>query len=74
MGIMEVSTPLFWDSVQRRQRNGERFGQAVFNTAYGLYPDIVGEVAHTSWDPYYNDERVNKFLSGLAGRLAQPDK
>lgn len=61
--------PLFWQSVARRQMNGERFGQAVFNTAYGMFPDEVGEVVATQWDPFYNDERVNEFLARLENRL-----
>jgi hypothetical protein len=65
----DLFPPMFWIAVQRRQTEGQRFGQAVFNTAQGLFPDLVGEIVATEWDPFYNDERVDKFLSGLRNRL-----
>lgn len=61
--------PDFWKSVKRRQENGERYGQAVFNSAHGLFPNEVGEIVATEWDPYYDDSRVKKFLDGLYKRL-----
>lgn len=62
---------MFWNAVQRRQDNGQRFGQAVFNTAYGLYPHEVNEVRATQWDPFYDDARVDQFLLGLWNRINQ---
>ncbi|AXQ63468.1 hypothetical protein SEA_COMRADE_235 [Streptomyces phage Comrade] len=65
----DLFSPIFWKSVANRQANGERYGQAVFNSAYGLFPNEVGEMVATELDPFYDDSRVKLFLAGLTDRL-----
>lgn len=67
--VNELFSAIFWKSVAKRQENGERYGQAVFNSAYGLFPNEVGEIVATELDPFYNDSRVKRFLDGLVYRL-----
>lgn len=67
--VNDLFSPIFWKSVANRQANGERYGQAVFNSAYGLFPNEVGEIVATELDPFYNDSRVKAFLAGLTNRL-----
>jgi hypothetical protein len=66
----DLLSPIFWKSVANRQENGERYGQAVFNSAYGLFPNEVGEVVATELDPFYDDSRVKNFLTGLVNRIS----
>ncbi len=68
--VNELYSPIFWKSVSNRQNNGERYGQAVFNTAYGLFPNEVGEMVATELDPFYNDGRVKFFLHELTNKIA----
>ncbi|AXH68919.1 hypothetical protein SEA_SPARKLEGODDESS_240 [Streptomyces phage SparkleGoddess] len=67
--VNDLFSPIFWKSVANRQANGERYGQAVFNSAYGLFPNEVGEMVATELDPFYDDSRVKLFLAGLTNRL-----
>lgn len=41
---------------------GLRFGQAVFNTVYELWPVVAKRYRATELDPYYHDNRVNRFI------------
>ena len=66
----DLFSPIFWKSVKNRQENGERYGQAVFNSAYGLFPNEVGKMVATELDPFYNDSRVKNFLADLTNQLS----
>jgi hypothetical protein len=65
----ELYSPDFWKSVAKRQQNGERYGQAVFNSAYGLFPDEAGSMVATDPDPFYNDSQVKAFLDELYNKI-----
>lgn len=46
--------------------NGQiRYGQAVFNVAYSLYPEAVNKLRNTKFDCFYEDSKVDKFLLEL---------
>lgn len=54
-----------------KEGNGTvRYGQAIYNTLYSVWPDlaenIVGDIM---LDPYYDDEKVNDCLVYLQGRF-----
>lgn len=42
-----------------------RYGQAVFNAAYQLYPWPTDQLRATEYDPFYDDDRVDKFIDRL---------
>lgn len=42
-----------------------RYGQAVFNAAYHLYPVYANMLRTTKYDPFYEDSRVNAFIEEL---------
>lgn len=67
--ISELYGKGFWLSVSMRQKNGERYGQAVFNSAYGLFPDEAGTMVATELDPFHNDTRVKEFLDALTTKI-----
>jgi len=69
--VNSLFSPLFWKSVARRQEDGERYGQAVFNSAYGLFPEEVGELVATELDPFYNDGVVKLFLAALTSKIGE---
>ena len=48
-----------------------RYGQAIFNTAYKMYPDAVDKLRGTDLDCFYRDEKVDKFLDALADLLLE---
>lgn len=42
-----------------------RYGQAVFNEAYILYPNETDQLRGTEFDCFYRDDKVNIFLEKL---------
>lgn len=42
-----------------------RYGQAIFNIAYKMYPDVVNNLRGTDFDCFYRDENVDKFFNAL---------
>lgn len=42
-----------------------RYGQAIFNAAYEMYPESTNRLRNTKYDCFYNDDRVNDFLTEL---------
>jgi hypothetical protein len=47
-----------------------RYGQAVFNVAYRIWPDAVDTLRGSyEFDPFYNSGRVPVFLDELERRL-----
>lgn len=57
----------FYKRLEKIQQENShyRYGQAVFNTAYELYPNIAQEYCGTCIDPFHNDNRVNDFINAL---------
>lgn len=43
----------------------ERNGQAVFNAAYLVCPREVDSLRGTKYDPFYDDARIDAFLTQL---------
>lgn len=42
-----------------------RYGQAIFNAAYAMFPNATNKLRNTKYDCYYHDERVVDFLTEL---------
>lgn len=42
-----------------------RYGQAIFNTAYAMFPYATNQLRNTQYDCYYDDSKVNDFLTQL---------
>lgn len=64
----------FWIGVSYRQEvEGQRFGQAVFNTADYFWPQHVRPLAGSSYDPFYNDSKVLEFLTVVLERITRPE-
>lgn len=48
-----------------------RYGQAIFNVAYKMYPNAVNKLRGTDLDCFYQDEKVDKFLNTLENLLLE---
>jgi hypothetical protein len=48
-----------------------RYGQAIFNVAYKMYPNAVNKLRGTDLDCFYQDEKVDKFLNALENLLLE---
>lgn len=55
----------FREAVANRQRNGERYGQAVYNCAYELFPEEVNQLGGSNVDPFYSSGMVRDFIRSL---------
>ena len=42
-----------------------RYGQAIFNAAFEMFPNATDKLRNTKYDCYYHDERVTDFLTEL---------
>lgn len=42
-----------------------RYGQAIFNAAFVMFPYATNKLRNTEYDCYYHDDRVNDFLTKL---------
>ena len=42
-----------------------RYGQAIFNVAYAMFPRATNKLRNTEYDCYYHDDRINDFLTQL---------
>jgi hypothetical protein len=47
------------------QPRGMRTGQAYFNAAYALWPQVVDRICGTNLDPFYDDANLPKFFAYL---------
>ena len=48
-----------------REHPNIRFGQAIYNVAYDMFPDEVEDICNTEFDCFYHDDLVDKFLGRL---------
>lgn len=44
---------------------GMRKGQALFNAAVSVIPELVEELVGTEVDPFYDDSRISAFLTAI---------
>lgn len=44
---------------------GMRTGQAYFNAAYDLWPEVVNRIRGTGLDPFYDDANLPAFFAYL---------
>lgn len=56
------------EAARRSALGPERFGQALFNVAYGRWPAIVNNLRGSSADPFHNDSAADCFLAALGRR------
>lgn len=42
-----------------------RYGQAIFNAAFEMFPLATNKLRSTEYDCFYHDDRVTKFLTKL---------
>ena len=42
-----------------------RYGQAIFNAAFEMFPNATNQLRNTKYDCYYHDDRVIEFLNQL---------
>lgn len=42
-----------------------RYGQAIFNAAYEMFPNTVNKLCNTNYNCYYDDNKVTEFLNQL---------
>jgi hypothetical protein len=54
----------FWNAVAVRQREGQRKGQAIYNTAHLAY-DRARWLGGSDCDPFYDDSKIGEFLEEL---------
>jgi hypothetical protein len=67
----DLYSPEFWAIVASKVREGQRKGQAVFNTAAEFHHKEAGELTGTVFDPFYQDAKVSAFLEKLADILTR---
>jgi len=56
---------LYWGVVDRRMRQGERLGQAVFNEALMRWPEIAERYRGSEIDPFYTNRNIPAFLAAV---------
>lgn len=39
-----------------------RYGQAVFNTMFELYPDVAQKYCGSKYDPFHDNTKINIFI------------
>jgi hypothetical protein len=67
----DLFSPEFWAIVSSKQREGQRKGQAIFNTAYDMFPQEVRYLDGSLYDPFYDDRKIGEFLERLVDRLTR---
>ena len=50
---------------QQREQPQLRFGQALFNSAYDLFPDECNQLRSSQYDCFYQNEHCAMFLNQL---------
>jgi hypothetical protein len=64
----------------RSKNPSQRYGQAIFNAAYSLYPELADQLRGGSVDPFYQNENVTLFLQemsqsdGVCHRMEKPSE
>lgn len=61
----------FWTLVRAKQRQGQRYGQAVANTAFFFWPEHSRQLDGSLYDPFYQDDKVSEFLERLADLITR---
>ncbi len=54
--------------VEKRPKEWRR-GQAYFNYAYEMFPEVVDEIRGTDRDCFYRNDRIGIFLEELNSKL-----
>ncbi len=62
----DLFSPAFWEIVASKQREGQRYGQAVFNTTHEFHQEEARALTGSVCDPFYRDDNVKAFLTKLA--------
>lgn len=67
----ELFSPEFWAVVASKQREGQRKGQAIFNTAFSFFQTETRMLDGSVFDPFHQDSRIPVFLEKLADLLTR---
>ena len=67
----DLFSPEFWALVSAKQRQEQRYGQAVANTAFYFFPEFTRQLDGSIYDPFYDDNRVPAFLERLADHITR---
>jgi hypothetical protein len=59
------------NSLSLQDKTNFRFGQAVFNCAYKLYPKEVGLLTTTDFDCFHDNNKVFIFIDELNKQLKE---
>ena len=54
--------------------NPLRVGQELFNELYDKFPDIASEITGADFDPFYDDDNIPAFLSGLLSKYVEEEE
>lgn len=46
---------------EKKQDGHQRDGQALMNALYSVNPDLYQEITGTDADPFYDDNKIEKF-------------
>lgn len=52
----------FYALVRKRQAEGQRYGQAVFNVAWNVWPDVAMKAKDEGIDPFNDDSKADEFM------------
>ena len=63
---MDMNELFILSQKMRRENKYLREGQAYFNALYVLNPSLADEIRGDRFDPYYRDDRIQKFLDYVA--------
>lgn len=54
------------ESLLEQSENRDKFlrkGQWLFNELYKMYPNFINTIRGSEYDPFYDDNRINKFIN-----------
>ena len=57
------------ETILERSENRDKFlrkGQWLFNELYKMYPNFANSIRGTEFDPFYDDNRINKFINYIS--------
>lgn len=62
----------YWSGWAVKVHQGQRRGQAAFNTIHELWPEVADSLRGSVYDPFYNDSKMDAFLDEVMERLTRP--
>lgn len=62
----------YWLAFGKYRNRGQRHGQATFNAVYELWPNVANSLRGSTFDPFYDDSKVDLFLDSVLDQLTKP--